>query len=78
MWQVVGCQATINLRQMMNVQLQQRILTVTQATDIDRVELIQPLWNHYGTLSRIYLIGGLCNSVIVKHIKLRHCCISIR
>lgn len=34
------------------------------------VELIQPLWNNYGTLSRVYLQGGNYPSVIVKHIQI--------
>ncbi|MGB0590021.1 MAG: inositol monophosphatase family protein [Myxococcota bacterium] len=43
---------------------------MTQATDIREVSLIQPLWNNYGSLSRVHLFGGDCASVIVKHIKL--------
>ena len=31
---------------------------LTQAEAIARVECIQPLWNHYGTLSRVFLDGG--------------------
>ena len=46
-----------------------RILRLTQAEAIARVEIIQPLWNHYGTLSRVFLDGGECASVIVKHIQ---------
>ena len=47
-----------------------RILELTQADDIARTELIQPLWNNYGTLSRVTLKGGVHRSVIVKHIQI--------
>lgn len=47
-----------------------RILGLTGADGIARTELIQPLWNDYGTLSRVYLQGGEHPSVIVKHIKI--------
>ena len=32
-----------------------RILALTGADEITRIELIQPLWNNYGTLSRVVL-----------------------
>jgi len=51
-------------------QMTARILKVTQAEAILGEELIQPLWNEYGTLSRVKLRGGLHESVIVKHIQL--------
>jgi fructose-1,6-bisphosphatase/inositol monophosphatase family enzyme len=47
-----------------------RILQLTQADDIARTEVIQPLWNNYGTLSRVFLQGGNHPSVIVKHIQI--------
>ena len=47
-----------------------RILELTGAEGIVRSELIQPLWNNYGTLSRVHLQGGEHASVIVKHIKI--------
>jgi fructose-1,6-bisphosphatase/inositol monophosphatase family enzyme len=47
-----------------------RILQLTQADAIARTELIQPLWNNYGTLSRVVLQGGHHPSVIVKHIQI--------
>ena len=47
-----------------------RILEMTSAADFVREELIQPLWNDYGTLSRIFLRNGKYASVIVKHIKI--------
>ena len=53
----------------MKPHVQDRILRLTQAEAIARVEVIQPLWNHYGTLSRVVLDGGECASVIVKHIQ---------
>ena len=54
----------------MQAQVQDRILQLTQASAVADVELIQPLWNHYGTLSRVRLRGGAHASVIVKHIKI--------
>ena len=50
--------------------LRARILELTEAEDIARTELIQPLWNNYGTLSRVVLQGGRYPSVIVKHIQI--------
>ncbi len=47
-----------------------RILKLTGAKAIGKVQLIQPLWNNYGTLSRVYLDGGAVPSVIVKHIQI--------
>ncbi|MAY80045.1 MAG: hypothetical protein CL930_04585 [Deltaproteobacteria bacterium] len=52
----------------MHPDVRDRILRLTQADDIARTELIQPLWNNYGTLSRVFLQGGDHSSVIVKHI----------
>ena len=49
--------------------IQTHILQFTHSTKVDRVEVIQPLWNGYGTLSRVHLSGGQYQSVIVKHIK---------
>lgn len=54
----------------MQADVRTRILQLTQADSIARTELIQPLWNHYGTLSRVILEGGESPSVIVKHIKI--------
>ena len=45
-------------------------LRLTRAQGIARVECIQPLWNNYGTLSRVVLQGGEQASVIVKHIQI--------
>lgn len=56
----------------MQAHVRTRILAVTQADDIGDVQLIQPLWNNYGTLSRVHLVGGAYTSVIVKHIKIPH------
>ena len=50
--------------------LRSRILDLTQADAIASTELIQPLWNNYGTLSRVHLRGGDHASVIVKHIQI--------
>ena len=54
----------------MQASVRSRILKITQAEEISQVELIQPLWNNYGTLSRVHLVGGLHASVVVKHIKI--------
>lgn len=47
-----------------------RILTLTKADDIAGVDVIAPLWNNYGTLSRVRLLGGDYPSVILKHIQI--------
>jgi len=47
-----------------------RILEHTGAIDITDIDLIQPLWNDYGTLSRVHLAGGRYQSVIVKQIRI--------
>ena len=54
----------------MQSHVRNRILELTEADAIVRTELIQPLWNNYGTLSRLILRGGLVSSVIVKHIQI--------
>ena len=46
-----------------------RLIELTKSTEIEHAEIIQPLWNNYGTLSRINLVGSKeYPSVIVKHI----------
>ena len=54
----------------MHPSVQSRILASTQAQSIRSIQLIQPLWNNYGTLSRIHLDGGVYPSVILKHIQI--------
>ena len=54
----------------MQIKVRDRILKVTHASEIVSVELIQPLWNNYGTLSRVFLRDSDYSSVIVKHIKI--------
>lgn len=54
----------------MQPHVRKRILQLTQADGIARTELIQPLWNNYGTLSRVILRGGVHRTVIVKHIQI--------
>ena len=46
-----------------------RILSITGGSSIEREELIQPLWNNYGRLSRIFLRGAKHPSIIAKHIR---------
>ena len=50
--------------------LRDRILALTEAREITRVEQIQPLWNNYGSLSRLHLRAASRPSVILKQIKL--------
>ncbi|MBT6177161.1 MAG: DUF1679 domain-containing protein [Deltaproteobacteria bacterium] len=54
----------------MQASVHDRIIRLTQARAITDIELIQPLWNNYGTLSRVYLQAGNYPSVIVKHIQI--------
>ena len=54
----------------MQASVRTRIIELTKADAIAQVDLIQPLWNNYGTLSRVYLQGGDYPSVIVKHIQI--------
>ena len=46
-----------------------RIVDATNAQSVERVALIQSLWNGYGTLSRVYLVGAAQRSVVVKHVQ---------
>ncbi len=54
----------------MRLNVQHRILSQTGAEAIERTEVIQPLWNDYGTLTRVHLCGGPHASVIMKHIQI--------
>ena len=47
-----------------------RILALTGAVSVVRVDEIQPLWNNYGTLCRVTLEGGEHPSAILKHIRI--------
>lgn len=47
-----------------------KILEYTKADSIERIEVIQKLWNNYGDLSRVYLNGGEYSTVILKHAKI--------
>lgn len=53
---------------MLNKELNQYILSITEANDVVSEELIQTLWSGYGELLRVILEGGKYDSVIVKHI----------
>ena len=55
---------------LMQAHLRNRILELTGADAIVGSELVQPLWNNYGTLSRIHLQGSSHPSVMVKHIQI--------
>ncbi|MGB0646566.1 MAG: inositol monophosphatase family protein [Bradymonadia bacterium] len=46
-----------------------RILSITGGSSIEREELIQPLWNDYGRLSRVFIAGSTRSSIIVKQIR---------
>ena len=54
----------------MHSSIQQRILDATRAKQIIKIEEIQPLWNNYGILSRLFLQGSSYPSVILKHIQI--------
>ena len=54
----------------MDASVRTRIAQLTHADALTHIELIQPLWNNYGTLSRVFLEGGDHPSVIVKHIQI--------
>lgn len=47
---------------------QAEILRLTGASSIERVKKIQDLWSGYGSISRLFLLGGSMHSVILKHI----------
>ncbi|MGZ9897026.1 phosphotransferase [Shewanella gaetbuli] len=53
----------------MNDKLTAKILSVLPAQKVTNIELIQPLWSHYGELIRVHLEGCSYSSVIVKHIR---------
>ena len=50
--------------------VREKLLAITESTEIEGAELIQSLWSNYGQLLRVFLTGGSDRSVIVKHIKL--------
>ncbi len=54
----------------MQANIRERLIGITRSNGIADVQTIQPLWNNYGTLSRVHLTGGQYPSVIVKHIKI--------
>lgn len=47
----------------------QKLLEVTKAQAVSKIECIQGLWGGYGQLFRAYLAGSPYQSVVVKHIK---------
>ena len=60
----------LHYHRLMEKRIQQPILKATGAREISHVQGIQPLWNNYGMLSRVFLKGGGYDSVIVKHIQI--------
>ena len=62
--------AGLQYQSLMQPSVRNKILELTQAKNITQIELIQPLWNNYGTLSRVHLDAGKHPSVIVKHIQI--------
>ena len=54
----------------MDSSIKNRIIAITSAKSITSVHLVQPLWNNYGTLTRLVLTGSIYKSVILKHIKI--------
>jgi hypothetical protein len=53
----------------MNSHLESLVCKVTKAESILNTELIQPLWNSYGTIRRYQLSASKRASVVVKHIQ---------
>lgn len=49
--------------------LEERIITATEASGIASQKTIQNLWSGYGEIARVALVGGKCDSVIVKKIQ---------
>lgn len=54
----------------MNDDFKKYLLSVTNSSDCEEVEVIQSLWSGYGKIARIKLTGSLYESVIIKHISL--------
>ena len=55
----------------LNPSIKQKILDITKTREIQSISLIQPLWNNYGSLCRVFLKGSPdYPSVIIKHIQL--------
>ncbi len=56
---------------MLSESISSRIIAITDATTIGRIEKIQPLWNNYGSLLRIALCGSqIYATVILKLIQI--------
>ena len=56
---------------MIPTSIRNRILDITGASSIRSIDTIQPLWNNYGSLLRITLLGSEdFNTVILKHIQI--------
>ncbi len=53
-----------------SVSMQQKLITLTNATALSRIEIIQGVWGGYGQLYRAHFVDGEVNSVVVKQISL--------
>jgi len=51
-----------------NGRLKAAVIEHFNAIDAKEVEVIQPLWSNYGTISRWQLVGAEVNSIVVKRI----------
>lgn len=54
----------------MNEQLLQIMLQSTGAKSANKEQIIQSLWSGYGEVARYKLEGGICESIVVKHVTL--------
>ena len=52
----------------MNGRLKAAVIEHFNAIDAKEVEVIQPLWSNYGTISRWPLVGAEVNFIVVKRI----------
>ena len=55
---------------MISESIRNKIITITGASSIGVIEEIQPLWNNYGSLMRIFLHGSVYETVILKLIQI--------
>ena len=55
---------------MISESVRKKVIEITDANSIEQIEEIQPLWNDYGSLLRIFLHGSVHQSVILKNIQI--------
>jgi len=54
----------------LNPNFKKYLLTISEASECNEIEVIQSLWSGYGKISRIELLEPLIKTVVVKHISL--------